>query len=801
MKNFIVVMLCLFCIEYTFGQTILIQDKSTLKPIELVSVYNKQQKESYISSNKGEIKLEKVNGNDTLYFSLIGYKPEVFTVNQLEKKGNKVFMTEDPFVLNEFVVSASKFEEKITDVPQQIQVIKSRDIAFANVQTSGDLIQNTGNVMVQKSQYGAGSPIIRGFETNKVLLVIDGVRMNNAIYRGGHLQNIMTLDNTIMDKVEVVFGPGSVVYGSDALGGVMHFITKNPELASSGNKLVSGNAFTRFSSASNEKTAHIDINIANSKIGSLTSFTFSDFGDLTMGANKNPFYNNYSDRQFYVKTIDGKDSVFSNQRPNVQVGSGYSQYDLLQKVFIKHSERVSSIFNFQYSTSSDVPRYDRLFQVSKNNPRFAEWYYGPQKRVLGSYTLNLKSDSKLFSNAKIIGSYQNIVESRHDRRFKSQTLNNRIETLNIFGLNADFQKIIHEHEIRYGFEGVYNDINSTAYSTNISTGERKNISTRYPDGGSIYRSLAAYITHTYEINEKIVLTDGLRFSNVNLYSLFNDKTFFPFPFSDVRQNNNAVNGNLGVVIKPGRDWRFNIIASSGFRAPNVDDLSKVFESVKGNVILPNPNLKSENTYNLDFGLSKTFDKKLTVGGTAYYTWYKNAITTQFGTFNGQDSIVFEGVKSRVTMNVNALEAYIYGANVYMNATISDAFSVSSTLNYTYGRIRATTQNTPLDHIPPVFGKTSFNLLLDKFKGEFFVMYHGWKKVKDYNMAGEDNFATATPFGMPSWMTLNLRTSYAIHKNIQLQASLENILDQNYRVFASGVSAPGRNLVLTIRGSL
>ena len=128
--------------------------------------------------------------------------------------------------LNEITVSATKFAEHKKYIPQQVLTISAKKMAFFNQQTTAELLTHTGNVLVQKSQLGGGSPVIRGFEANKVLLVVDGVRMNNAIFRGGHLQNVITMDNTILDKTEILFGPSSVMYGSDALGGVIAFLPK-----------------------------------------------------------------------------------------------------------------------------------------------------------------------------------------------------------------------------------------------------------------------------------------------------------------------------------------------------------------------------------------------------------------------------------------------------------------------------------------------------------------------------------------------------------------------------------------------
>ena len=154
---------------------------------------------------------------------------------KLVKMNFVVSLAENSYSLNEIVVSANKFNESRSEVGQSIRVINAKEISFLNQQTTPDLLQSSGNIFVQKSQMGGGSPVIRGFETNKVLMVVDGVRMNNAIYRGGHLQNSLTIDNNALERLEIVLGPGSVIYGSDALGGVMHFYSKNPKLSDNNN--------------------------------------------------------------------------------------------------------------------------------------------------------------------------------------------------------------------------------------------------------------------------------------------------------------------------------------------------------------------------------------------------------------------------------------------------------------------------------------------------------------------------------------------------------------------------------------
>ncbi len=803
MKKITFLILACLCAHFSLAQEVKVIDQGNLQPLQKVLIFAGNSTYSISTNTKGMAEIGLLKDKDSIVFSHVSYQTEVYTWNQIIALQFVVPLTEKSVALNEAVVSASKFEEKSEDVAQAVQVIKSKELAFMNQQSTADVLQNSGGVMVQKSQLGGGSPIIRGFETNKVLMVVDGVRMNNAIYRGGHLQNVITIDNTMLEKLEIVYGPGSVVYGSDALGGVMHFYTKNPILSDDDKLLVKANAFTRYSSAYSEGTGHVDFSLGTQRFGSLTSITYSHFGDLMQGNKRNPFYGDWGKRHFYVKREGNRDSAYSNDNPNLQVGSGYNQLDFLQKFIYQPNKNVQHLVNIQYSTSSNINRYDRLTQTKNGDPRFAEWYYGPQNRLMAAYSLHLSKATRLYDEAKTTFAYQHIVESRNNRNFQSDALSRRTETLNIFSLNIDFAKHFGEHEIRYGFDGWYNAVASKGESENILTGDLSPLDSRYPAGGSTMQSLALYITHAWEIGKKLILNDGIRFNAVGLEAKFSDKSFFPFPFDDVKQTNQAVNGNLGFVYLPGKGWRFTLIGATGFRAPNVDDLSKVFESVPGSVIIPNPNLKPEYTWNLDIGISKAFGKMLEVGGNAFYTHYVNAITVGPGSYNGSDSILYDGQMSGIITNGNSGRAYIYGFSTFLRADISPQFSMVNSLNYTYGRLVLSPTQVPLDHIPPFFGKSSFQLKLKKFRAEFIVFYSGAKLSKDYNLFGEDNAAfSADPVNgyMPAWMTLNLRTAYQVNKYMQVQVALDNMLDQNYRVYASNISAPGRNLVLTLRGS-
>lgn len=789
----------LFAPIFSFAQqTFEVRDAYTFEPLHGLTIQSKA-KVQQISNSSYQLQ-----GQAPFTVEILHPDYENYTL-QIPGTGAAVqvtvYLVPNTQTENETVVSANRTAEKRKDVAQKIQVIRASEIQFQQQTSMADVLANSGSIFVQKSQLGGGSPIIRGFETNKVLLVVDGIRMNNAIYRGGHLQNCITLDQANMDRVELVFGPGSVMYGSDAIGGVMSFQTKKPIFSSTDQTLVKSGAYLRGFSAGAGYAANAQVNIANKRFASLTSISYASYGDLRQGNRRSEAIGNLGYRPWYVARINGVDSMVVNADSSLQVGSGYSQYDVLQKFSFKQKQGLSHHLNLQLSNSSNIDRYDRLTLMSGSKPRFAQWYYGPQFRLLAAYTLELSNATKFYDNARLILAYQGIEESRMDRRFNKIGLNHRIEQLDIYTLNADFMKKKGAHELRYGAEAYLNLVNSTAYTENIITGEQSALDTRYPDGGSRMQGAAIYTSHTFEVSDKLIINDGIRLSQVTLNARFENQTFFPFPFNQIQQNHTALNGNLGLIYMPTSKFRLTLNGSTAFRAPNVDDLTKVFESVPGNVIVPNPNLVPEYAINGELGIQYQVVKNTTIGATLYQTWLTNALTVQKGTFNGADSVLYDGQLSSVLTTTNAGRAKVYGLEASVNAQIASKWQLFASYNYTYGRIATDTIPYPLDHVAPAFGKISLKYTPTfKLRLEAFAMYSAAKKLEDYNLVGEDNFAYATPNGMPSWYTLNLRANYNINNSLSVQLACENILDQNYRMFASNISAPGRNIILTLRGS-
>lgn len=717
------------------------------------------------------------------------------TIALAQKNKNQDTVTK----LNDIVVYANKFPEKAGKIAQTISVIRDQNAIQLQANT-GDVLLNSGQVFVQKSQQGGSSPVIRGFEASRILLSVDGIRLNNAIYRAGHLQNIITIDNMVLDRVEIIYGPSSTLYGSDALGGAVNMITKDPILSASKKTVLNGSSTLRYASATDEQRANVQLNIGGSKWASLTAFTVGSFGDMTQGNNRKSAYPEFGKKNFIVTRENNTDIAAVNPNPNKQVASGYKQYDILQKIMFTPDKKSKHVLNIQLSNSSDVPRYDRLSETSGGMPVFAEWYYGPQVRNLVGYHYTASKLNDFFQDIKVTASYQNIEESRMTRRFQNNNKDFRWEKVNVFGINIDAKHSSGNHELHIGAESYQNFVRSTAERKNIVTGVLSAITTRYADGPTTMQSNALYAQHTYKISKKLTLNDGLRLNLTKLDARFADTTLMHLPFNKVVQQHLATTGNIGLAYAVDNTTKISLIASSGFRAPNVDDLSKVFDTKTGSVVVPNANLKPEYTYNTELNFNHT-SGSVSFGGSVFYTQFKQALVVDKFTFNGQDSISYSGVKSAVYATQNKAKAFVFGWSANTSIKLTQQLMIEGVATFTTGKY--TDQKgvqVPLDHIPPFYGKIAIKQTCKNWNASINSLFNGWKKIKDYNPNGEDNQQYATPDGMPSWFILNAKFELNMGKEWQTQIALENILDTNYRYFASGISARGRNLSIALRKS-
>lgn len=737
----------------------------------------------------------KFSDKQELVFFHPDFVRRVLSKKEIERENFTIALERVSYTSDEIVVQGYRFGNDRAQIAQQVAEVTAKQIEFNQPRTTAETLEDAG-VFVQRSQYGGGSPMIRGYTANQVLLVLDGVRMNNAIYRAGNLQNSIQVDANALGSADVLFGPGSVQYGSDAMGGVMVFNTFDPLPTLMNGKKLGVKAFTRYASANEEETVGGTLQYGLRKWAFLGNATYSGFGDLRSGRVLSDAYPDYGRRREYVSRENGLDVIVKNDNSSIQRFTGYTQSNMLGKIRYWHDSNLSATYALIYTTSSNIPRYDRLEQYRSGALRYAEWYYGPQELLMNRVTVNAAHGGTFYDDAEFTVAHQDYQESRHDRARDNEFRNDRTENVSVISVNADLSRDFGANKLFYGVEGVFNDVQSNAHKINIVTGEQQPQSTRYPDGGSTTSSLAAYGGYRFPVSSRIIATAGLRYTQNSLKSNFDDKSIYDFPFDEITFSSGAPTASLGAVCSVA-SWQIRGSLSSGFRAPNVDDVGKIFDSGDGVVILPNPELGSEYSYNGELGLDRAFGI-LSTGVTSYYSLLRDAVLIRDAQFNGQDSVLYNGEMAKVKALQNAGQAYLTGFDFHAKARVTERLTATTALSYGAGQ--DTESDLPMRPVPPLYGRTSIIYEANRWTGELFARYNTWKEVHDIPLSGGE-VSIYTPDGVPSWWTLNLRGNVQVVEHLEIIAALENILDLHYRPYASGVSAPGRNLIVSLRAAL
>ena len=782
------------------AQEILVLDQEGKQALSGVDILDKKSKLSSRTNADGKAILSVFTEKNPITLSKTGFQSQTLTWEELSALDFVIRLEYSPFTLETTVISASRWNQNAADVPGKVRQLESEWLDLRNPSTTADWLGSSGEVFVQKSQLGGGSPMIRGFSANRLLYSIDGVRMNTAIFRSGNLQQVISIDPFSLQNTEVLFGPGAVMYGSDAIGGVMVFETLKPDHE---NQQLKGNLVTRFSTAYSEETIHGDFSYGKGKWAFVSSATYFDFGDLVMGENKGQ--DSYL-RTSFVKRINGQDQEVANPNPRKQLGSAYSQLNLMQKISFKASKNSTIDYAFHYSSTGNVPRYDRLIEKKDGNLRFARWDYGPQRWTLHQLNWNVNSNSRWFDQAKITGASQFFEESRIDRRVGSASQFNRIEKVNAYSLNADFFKTLFQsHFLNYGVEAILNTVESKGQTLNILTNQQTAASSRYPD--ATWTSWAVYGNYAVPLSNKLKMQSALRYNLNGIDADFrNNLEFFPLPVLQFNDRYQSLTGNLGLVYQANPSFSISPQVATGFRAPNVDDMGKIFDSQPGTVLVPNQELRSEYAYNAEVNLNKILFGKIKLDLTGFYTWLDRAMVRRPSSWNGQTELQYGGEISQIFSIQNAAFAEVKGIQAGMEVAISKELLFTSNYNWQKGVEELEDQTTsPSRHAAPNFGATKLRYQGKKMTLELSSQYSAampFEKMPQEEIGKPAIYATDTngnPYA-PSWLIVNFAARIPITPSIQINAGIENIGDLQYRGYSSGIVSPGRNFQVSVKGT-
>ena len=782
---------------------LLVLDSKDEAPVIGVTFWSKKAAISEVSNAKGRVRIDRFRGQVQIEIQALGYRKIVLSYQELRALNDTLYLESEIFQLENVVVSATRWKQNYTSVSQAISIIEPEVIERRQPQTMADALGLSGKVFIQKSQQGGGSPMIRGFATNRLLYSVDGIRMNTAIFRSGNIQNVINLDPFSMQRTEILFGPSSVMYGSDALGGVMSFETLTPEFALDSlrkvfNPIVSGNAVIRGTTANNERTGHFNVQLGWNKWAWLGSISRYRYDHLRQGSNGPDDYV----KNYYVDDWEGTfqplndepvpDKIVEQRDPLLQIPSGYDQWNTLQKIRWQPTDGMDVQYTFQYSETSNYGRFDRHLRLQDGLPRYAQWDYGPQgwKMHLLSLKMGGNTNGAMYDQLVIKGANQQFWESRISRNFGELSIEKQNELIQANSIHIDAIKWLNERMLlSYGVEWVQNKVNSEAHVRQLSTDASKAGLPRYPD--ATWTSSAAFLHSDIQINTTTKVQAGVRYNTYHIDAQFGDSDRLDTQlFETANLRDRAVVGSFGLISRPNNDWVLKLNLGTAFRSPNVDDMGKIFDSEPGAVTVPNPNIMAEYAWNIDAGVVHRVINGLKLEMNAYWTHLENAMVRRDFELNGQTTILYQGIISRIQAIQNAAYAQVYGLQWSLDAQLNNRWLLTTRMNLQKGEEELDDGSiSPSRHVAPYFGESSLTYEYNSWSGSLIHRFQGTKshsqmavtereKIELYALDAE-GLAYA-----PSWGVWNLvgKYEFADWGNILLQ--LENLTDQRYRPYSS-----------------
>jgi hemoglobin/transferrin/lactoferrin receptor protein len=733
-----------------------------------------------------------VSITDRYFIHHLSFKSDTITGQELVENNGRIRMHRSTFEVEGAVILPG--QRLLQDPLNDVQRVGSNQIQLELPSTTADIAQSNPGVFVQKSQQGGGSFMMRGFSANRVLISVDGVVMNNAIFRSGNVHQIIAVDPYNIEYFDVAMGAASTLYGSGAIGGAVAIQSKRASTSDSSSYTESG-GLVKFNSANRENTVRLNFSFHGEKIGSRTLVGVSRFSDLKMGSNG-------SDqllRPYYQKRTEEGDIAVVNPDPERQLFTQYSQFNLAQSFAIPIGKHWNSTIQILGSLTSDIPRYDRLIQQRDSQFRFGNWRYGPQDWLMTTAEFT-QSSGRVFDQLRILPSYQRYKESRINRRFGDTSEFYNLEDLHIFGFNLDAEKSLYRNILLLtGMEGRYQIVNSNGYVKDIKTGDVSEAPSRYP-GLSNSTEAGFYAMVRWAISGRTQVEGGIR---GNWTSITSD-SILRGTGADLAldQQYQAITGSFSVVHRLNRAHRIEFHGGTGFRAPNVDDLSKVFDSRPGRVILPNTNLKPERSLygSIHHRLrSRQFRWETEV----FINWLNGGIGLDVEALSNRDSIVYQGELSQIERLTNYERMTVYGIQSNMEYRFTNHWTILGGLTYQQGE---TNQGFSLRHLPPTQLNASVKYQLNTWLFQATFTYSDGFESDELSPSesAKPHLYLMDSNGdlySPSWYTLDL----SIRKPIQDKGNVIvrglNLTDQRYRPYSSGIVAPGRAIEVALSWNL
>ncbi len=731
----------------------LILDAVTRSPLPATNVFLRQARSGAFADRDGRFIIPNLPAlDDVLVVSRIGYQGQEIEVRLRagERRELEVLLEPHTIDMGRVTVTAERRIEAEHRSHKPIGLTEEEEIAVRPASSTADALRENTGVLVQKTTAGHGAPIIRGLIGKDILLLYNGVRLNKPIFREGGNQYLNTIDAEALTRIEVVRGPGSVLYGSDAVGGMVNLISRPPAFTG-GEVRWRPRLHTRYTSGDDGRSLHLGLERAGPDFAASIGATARSIGDLKPGG------------------------VIPAHVP-----TGYDETSGYLIGAWRLSDRQILRLDLLEVLQTRVPRYDQYA-----SGEWATYLYDPQRRFLGMIQYTHHQPLPWLSNLEWNVSWQREHEGRIKQKPDSDTVRHEDDLLTTFGTFLQATTLAAgRHVLRWGIEYYHDDLASGRTDYTGSTAESKRGA--YPDG-STFDQLGLFMSDDVAIGHSTDLTVGLRLSDIHSSAPLEE------PWGDWEDRFTNVTGNLGLTcrLSPGLNLLANL--SRGFRAPNFND-TVVLQTSQNWIDAPSPGLTAELSTNYELGF-KTEWNSSDVEAYVYYTAFDDIIARIDGTYEGQSWMDLDGdgipdPDENIKVKANLGEAYITGAEIQGRFRLFDGLFLRGNAFYTYGQ--NTTAHEPMRRIPPLMGLAGLLWRGEGRSAELFVRAAG----AQHRLSAEDIEDTRIdPGGTPGWSDWNLRGSYDLGP-VTISLTFGNIFDHAYKEHGSGVYNPGRHVVMS-----
>ena len=736
---------------------------------------------------------------------------------------------ESPIQLEEIAVTATRLEKETFRTPNTISVVQRPQIERVNADITPRILRETVGVWAQQTTVGQGSPLLRGLTGYQAFIQVDGVRLNNSTFRSGPNQYLSTISSDNLDRIEVLRGPGSMLYGSGAMGGVISLFTKDPTLdGTSESWIFQSRLFGRYASATQERLGRLELTGTHNRLGFAVGASARRFGDLDAGSGYDLHYKN---RKFEIVTTrpagvelfeDPPRDVPEKWLIDTQAPLGWKAYDGDAKIACQLNDNSTINLSYQLWRQPETPRYDKI-----STGEFDVFAFAPQNRDL-VYATYLTKQVGAIEQLRFTTSYHRQKEGRNAVKRDASERRERFDTVNTFGVNAQaMSTALPRQRVVFGGEFYLDTLDSRTVKTDLDTGAEtvdEDLG-RFIDGSQFWDA-NLFLQDEIELHDQVELTLGGR---LTLFHTNADLSLRKPSFDEFDESGNALTGSAGVVVGVADGLNLVGNVATSFRAPSLNDTTAVEVTNEG-IDAPSPNLDPETGWTVEGGFKARYPQF--IGSATLFHSRINDLVTRVPVeevYNGQTlpklyrdiQSANPGIEVSVFDNVDKVQ--IEGIEFAGLVPIRSGWSIYGNGMFTRGKVLLLNGAAPnpenpweerIRREPPLNGMLGvrWEPPEGQFWGGFFVrgavkqdrLSHG--DIRDPRIPGKTPETAAVQFdekgraidaGTPGWFTLNLRGGARLTEYNRLTVALENLLDKRYREHGSGVNAPGFNVIVSL----